>query len=135
MELRYTEQIFSEKDACLAGDLISLRNVEVYILARVVIPRVDLYLSFYGSLVRRQVWGYVTRHFNWPFRNLLGFKQSQVIHQKTFQEKLYHISHTYFFVESFPLRIFSGSFHLLVNLKTTCNRECTVAFRIPLNVV
>ena len=27
-----TEQIFSEKDACSAGDLISLRNVEVYVL-------------------------------------------------------------------------------------------------------
>ena len=45
MKLRYTEQIFSEKDACSAGDLISLRYVEVYVhvLARVVISRVDLY--------------------------------------------------------------------------------------------
>ena len=42
MELCYTEPIFSEKDACLAGDLISLHNVEVYALARVVISRVDL---------------------------------------------------------------------------------------------
>ena len=42
MELHYTEQIFSEKDACSAGDLISLRYVEVYVLARVVIARVDL---------------------------------------------------------------------------------------------
>ena len=45
MELRYAEQIFSEKDACSAGDLISLRYVEVYVLERVVISRVDLYNS------------------------------------------------------------------------------------------
>ena len=36
-------QIFSEKDACSAGDLISLRKVEVYVLARVVVLRVDLH--------------------------------------------------------------------------------------------
>ena len=42
MELRYTEQIFSEKDACSAGDLISLCYVEVYILARGAISRIDL---------------------------------------------------------------------------------------------
>ena len=29
-----------------AGDLISLRNVEVYVLARVVILRVDLYSQY-----------------------------------------------------------------------------------------
>ena len=32
------------------------------------------------------------------FWNLLGFERRRVIHQKTFQEKLYHISHTYFLV-------------------------------------
>ena len=42
MELCYIEQVFSEKDACSAGDLISLRIVEVCVLARVVILRVDL---------------------------------------------------------------------------------------------
>ena len=50
MELRYTEQIFSEKDACSAGDLISLRNVEVYVLARVVISRVDLHIMSYAGM-------------------------------------------------------------------------------------
>ena len=50
MELRYTEQIFSEKDTCLVGDWISLRNVEVYILARIVISRVDLYCFWNGPL-------------------------------------------------------------------------------------
>ena len=45
MELRYTEQVFSEKDVCSAGDLIFFkRNVEIYLLARVVILRVNLYL-------------------------------------------------------------------------------------------
>ena len=39
----FTGQIFNEKDACSAGDLISLRNVEVYVLARVVVLRVDLH--------------------------------------------------------------------------------------------
>ena len=43
MELRYAKHIFSEKDVCSAGDLISVRNVEVYVLARVAISRVDLY--------------------------------------------------------------------------------------------
>ena len=46
MELRYTEQIFSENDACSAGDLISLHNVEVYVLARVAILRVYSSLNF-----------------------------------------------------------------------------------------
>ena len=45
VELRYAEQIFSEKDACSAGDLLSLRYVEVDVLARVVISRVDLYAA------------------------------------------------------------------------------------------
>ena len=36
---------FSEKDACSVGDLISLRNIEVYVLARVVISRVNLHTS------------------------------------------------------------------------------------------
>ena len=40
-ELRYTELIFSEKEAYSAEDLIYLRNVEVYILARLVMWRVD----------------------------------------------------------------------------------------------
>ena len=44
VELRYTKQIFSEKDVCSAGDLVSLRNVEVYVLVRAVISRVDLYM-------------------------------------------------------------------------------------------
>ena len=54
--------------------------------------------SFYGSPVRHQVLRDVTQHFNRPFGNLLGFEHSRVIHQKTSQGKLYHISHTYFLV-------------------------------------
>ena len=63
LELRYTEQIFSEKDACLTGDLISSRYVEVYVLARVVISRADLHMRlalnhFESALpqIRSQVW-------------------------------------------------------------------------------
>ena len=44
IESRYTEQIFSEKDACSAGDLTSLLYVEVYVLARVVISGVYPYI-------------------------------------------------------------------------------------------
>ena len=54
--------------------------------------------SFYGSSVRHQVLHDVTRHFNRLFGSLLGFEHRRVIHQKNFQEKLYHISHTYFLV-------------------------------------
>ena len=43
MELRYTEQVFSEEDACSTGKLIFLRDVEIYMQVRVVISRVDLY--------------------------------------------------------------------------------------------
>ena len=60
--------------------------------------------SVYGSPVRHQVLRDITRHFNRPFGNLLGLEHRRVIHQNTFQEKLYHISHTYFFGESSPLR-------------------------------
>ena len=52
VELRYTEQVFNEKDACLAGDLISLRNVEVYVQVRVVISRVDLHMGVYRFFVQ-----------------------------------------------------------------------------------
>ena len=41
--------MFSEKDACLAGSLISLRNVEAYVLARAVISRVQLYLVLFND--------------------------------------------------------------------------------------
>ena len=54
--------------------------------------------SFYGSPVHHQVLRDVTRHFNRPFGNLPGFECRRVIHQKTFQEFLYRISHTYFLV-------------------------------------
>ena len=60
--------------------------------------------SSYGSQVRHQVVRDVTRHFNPPFGNLPGFEHRRVIHQKTFQEKLYHISHTYFLVKV-PLQV------------------------------
>ena len=54
--------------------------------------------SVYGSPVRHQVLRDVTRHFNRPFGNLLVFELRRVIHQQTFQEKLYNTSYTYFLV-------------------------------------
>ena len=53
MELRYTEEIFSKKDGCSAGDLICLRYVVVCVLARVVIARVDLYYCSTCKLLHR----------------------------------------------------------------------------------
>ena len=72
--------------------------------------------SVYGSSVCHQVLRDVTRHFNRPFGNLPGFEHRRVMHQKTFQEYLYHKA-TLIFGESSPLNAFQNEFsHALTAL-------------------